>query len=209
MNRLALATIAFLFPSMSLGAAIELAGVNSGFSDGVQRVIGWQFTVGNSPVSIDELGVFDFDLDGLATSHEVGVWSLDQTLVVSATVPAGTTAVADGNFRYVDVQDTTLQANTEYVIGATWVAGGDEFVWDAEVLDAPGVSVDSFAVDSRLSIEATALARFAIGSSLVFPTGTTPGNPRQAFWGPNFTIVPEPSTLLLLATAFLGVSRRR
>lgn len=198
----------------SFAAAIDLDGVNSGFSDGVDRVVGWQFTVGNEPVSVKQLGVFDFGLDGLTSEHQVGIWALDQSLLISGIVQNGTAATLDGNFRYVDVAVTQLQANTDYVIGATWPSSSDSLVWDLEGFGAPGVAVNSFTVDPRIALAGNGSGKFNdSSSSFAFPTKTigveVPGDRRRAFWGPNFAIVPEPKAIFLAVVGFAGLSVRR
>jgi len=79
--------------------------------------IGTTFTTGSDQVYVMKLGYVDRDLDGLNTSHQVGIWQ-GSTLVVSATVPAGTVGELIGDFRYVMAGLTVLAANTTYTVGA-------------------------------------------------------------------------------------------
>ena len=52
---------------------------------------GWAFSNGGpNSVTITAVGVWDFGGDGLANSHEVGIWGNSGNLLRSANVPAGT-----------------------------------------------------------------------------------------------------------------------
>lgn len=106
--------------------AISFTGVNNQFLDGADRMIGWEFTVGSAPIEVSGLGYFDFGGNGLAHSHQVGIWQTDQTLVGSAIVPAGTAAPLTDFFRYVSpASPFNLSSGSTYVIGALTPGGGD------------------------------------------------------------------------------------
>jgi hypothetical protein len=133
---------------------------------------------------------------------------------VTAIVPAGTSATLSGLFRYVSVTPTMLQANTGYVIAASWVATADPFAWSPSI-GTPSADILNLSVDPAitLGIAASGLpasARYLdTSSTLQFPTKRIadffPGDPRTVFVGPNFTFtpvpvpVPEPASLPLLA----------
>jgi hypothetical protein len=98
-------------------AAISFTGVTGGFLDGVQRVIGWEFTVGSQDITVEQLGVYDHNQDGLQVAHLVAIYDyLTQTAVVSATVPASSLGTLSGLFRYTSIPSTKLTANTNYII---------------------------------------------------------------------------------------------
>ncbi len=87
--------------------------------------IGWEFTT-DRPLVITHLGYYDYAADGLTVSHDVGIFNLSSTLLVSDTVASGTGELVLGNtafgsFRYHDITDYYLPAGT-YRIGGV---GGD------------------------------------------------------------------------------------
>jgi hypothetical protein len=192
-----------------LGAAAHAAGtpamsysLNTGEALGnPPYTLGWEFTV-NAPVTIDGLGVFDDNLDGLAESHDVGLWNGAGSLLASATVAAGTTDPLIDNFRYADVAPLTLQAGT-YFIGATWLSGDDPNVFTGDpgtVTTVPQISYDA--------------AAYASGGVLADPTSIVTA--AQGYFGPNLLIssVPEPATWAMMVIGFGGLgaalrSRRR
>ena len=84
------------------------------------NVRGFEFTV-LQPITVDELGVWDQNSDGLFHPTEIGIWNLSQNLLVTGMVSSGTGATLEGEFRYVDVADTLLMPGN-YVIGANILA---------------------------------------------------------------------------------------
>lgn len=80
--------------------------------------VGWQFTVGGTPLQVTQLGLFDSGSDGLLASHQVGIWNSSGTLLSSATVKAGTASPLTAGYRYEPVTPFTLPANGTYQIGA-------------------------------------------------------------------------------------------
>lgn len=85
--------------------------------------IGGEYTIGSVSRVVDALGVIDLDADGLATSHQIGLWRklTDTTgeLLGTVTVPAGTAGQRIDGWRYAKLsQPVTLNANTVYVINA-------------------------------------------------------------------------------------------
>src|SRR5450432_376708 len=85
-----------------------------------QFTVGYEFQVGSQSLTVTSLGMWDGDAtDGLAASHEVGIWTTTGTLLGSVTVPAGTGSSKIGDYRYVDLGvSVTLTAATNYIIGA-------------------------------------------------------------------------------------------
>ena len=61
--------------------------------------VGYEFTVGSTPLYVSELGYFDNNNDGLNTAHNVGLWNSFGELVATATVSAGTGATLSGGFQ--------------------------------------------------------------------------------------------------------------
>ena len=158
---------------------------------------GWSFTL-TSTIMVADLGYFDFGDNGLAASHDVGIWTSTGALLVSATVPSGSAGTLINDFRYVLVAPTILTPGN-YVIG-----GFDS----GSTGDAITVGASTITTASGITYGAS---RSIGGSSLTFPTGDAFGHP-DSYFGPNFIFVPEPTTLGLLLfgglTAF-GLRRKR
>lgn len=103
-------------------ALYKLSAFNTSYTRNNGNV-GGEYTIGPVDRQIDALGVIDLDADGLATSHQVGIWrkltgSTGELLGV-VTVPAGTAAQRIDGWRYAKLpHPITLSANTVYVISA-------------------------------------------------------------------------------------------
>jgi hypothetical protein len=202
--------------------ALSFVSENNGFTDGGVRMLGWQFTVNGSPITVSALGWQDFGGDGLAATHQVGIWLPDKTLIATATVQAGTASTLTDFFRFEPLAaPVTLSANTTYII-AGLDSLAEKQVWDVFLGGYAGYEVSGFAVDSLITIGAagSAFGAYAPTSGGV-PFFAFPDGPigccdtRSALLGPNFLIggddvaaVPEPATLLLVA-AGLGLVARR
>ena len=172
--------------------ALELERNSSGYSGGgTDRTRGWEFTV-TEDLSIAGLGIFDLDDDGLYLSHEIGMWH-DGDLVYSTTIPAGTEGVLIDQFRYIETDPFQLTAGETYVIGNTTV--GDPFVGNDNL------------------VRITTLPSITFERTLISPSGSGFSLPtsEQEFYlfGPNFLVIPEPTTLVLLGTGLMLVRRRR
>jgi hypothetical protein len=171
-------------------------------------VLGWEFIVA-SPVQVTSLGFWDYLGDGFHTvtggpaSVDVGIWSADQTLLVSTTV-AGTDSISnvlsDGSgFRFDSLTSPyTLQPGTYYI-------GGTNNSTESYVF-YPGSSVSYDPAVTWLS------GQYAYSDTLVFP-GTTDCCTPAGWFGPNFTIgsdaVPEPGTGVLCVGAGLWLVWRK
>ena len=183
----------FLFNSIS-GQSGSVIGTN--------LTAGATFTVGNQPILVTALGVYDDQLDGLNQSYDVGIWN-SSGLLTSTTVPTGSGATLLGNFRYASITPLVLAANSTYRVGAN-VGFNNAFPFD---LTGQGgtAAVDpafSFANPQMFSGFDTGFA----DPALVHPFS-------QNLWAANlqFTAVPEPTVLVFLgsAIAVMSMNRRR
>jgi len=149
--------------------------------------VGWQFST-NSSTTVTHLGYYDFDQDGLNTSHEVAIWTNAGALVTSATVSPSDPL--DGGFRYTSIPSVALASGATYVIGAV-TGGSDKY---------GGVGSNPFSTHPNINYLE---GRFDVSTVLTFPTG--PAFQEPSIFGPSFKIdtIPEPATLAL---AGLGLS---
>lgn len=207
--------VRLLVLALGLGAVFQSAVVGAVFLTGVpdnktvtsksNATLGYAFRVGPDPVNILKMGIWDQGANGLVESHEMGIWNTNGDLLASVTVPQGTAAALNGNFRYVDILDgLMLDADTVYIIAAKYynVDNSDAFFM--------GSATRSTGIDWDVSRD-----RFSIESdSFLFPGSTSDGS---AYIGPNFeytiipVVVPEPDTLFLLVggAGLLVLLRRR
>ncbi|MEM1186670.1 MAG: GC-type dockerin domain-anchored protein [Planctomycetota bacterium] len=173
--------------------AVNFTQVAGGFRDNNARVLGWDFTVGELPIEITALGVYDADQNGLAVVHDVAIYEVDtMNSVIGATVnsgPGGAPLV--GFFRYSGTLSVQLPPHTSYIIAASWPGTADEFIWHVPFPNVPAHPLD---IDITEDIErgiqgAPGIAWFecCTTSALQFPTQVLdPTDIRNIWLGPNF-----------------------
>jgi hypothetical protein len=176
----------------------------SSFSGGVNatsasdQLYGWIFQV-SAPITVTSLGVFDFGSDGLAISHDVGIFDQGtQALLGSTTVPSGTAGTLISGFRFQSVSPFSLAAGT-YVIAMTMPQGNSDYQY---------VLVSSFSTAAGITWVNSA---FDGGSTLAFPNPANNGAFAPGMFGPNFTFTatPEPGTMLLMGSSIVGLWSQR
>ena len=164
-------------------------------------VLGFQFST-NEPLTISALGFYDDGGDGLAASHDIGVFDSVGNLVVSTTLQAGAGGTLFGNFRYVSIVPSMLDGNQQFTIAAT--SGGLADPWAYGFLDS---TLSGFSNDPAITIGEDG-AVYIYSSALQYPTAHYN---YSLYAGPNFMIdhdqqvvTPEPAAAVLLAPA-LGI----
>ena len=132
--RFAIGTCALLLGLGSIAQAALIVPTGTTSNPRTGYTIGYEFTVGTAPITLNALGVEDDNAsgsgygDGLSNTHVVGIWSSAGTLLYSATVSSGTSAPLVNDFRYALLNSAvTLNANTSYYIGTYFASGGDTF----------------------------------------------------------------------------------
>ena len=162
----------------------------------------YDFVVGASDLLVTDLGIRDNGLDGLVYSHDVSIWRADGTPVADATVPSGTVAPLDGEFRYTDLfAPVLLESGQTYVIGM-WYPDIEDVAYSWTSWDPVGHPDFASLGANGATVQSDAL---------VFPGAFNNTGP---FLGPSFqyNVVPEPGTLALFliggATAALSRIKR-
>ncbi len=206
---LALATGAGAQQSLILNDGTASIRTDGGFT------IGTEFTVGPTSMLVEALGVWDGKndgsgdgMDGLITSHGVGLWLVDTnsnvgTLIASNTVPSGASGALIGEFRYVFLGSPVILSNgLTYRLGAFYNStSGEPFRAQNPVPFTPYVITTNWGVDG---------AHYVAGTSLADPTVWAVFT-SDSYVGPNllFIPVPEPTAILLLGAGSLWLLRRR
>jgi hypothetical protein len=171
-------------------------GTAYGFvTDPQPNTVGWAFSLGDA-VNVTKLGFYDLGGDGLAVSHQVGIWNNNQTLVASGTVVSSD--VLQAGFRWTDISPVTLAAGS-YRIGAL-------------------VSSDDYYYSQAGTVTTATPVTYGGGA---FTTGTFAYPDQSSYttmgrFGPNFQFVtaavPEPSAYLLVIAGLgvvAGIRRKR
>ncbi len=185
--------VCLLWSSSASAAAIDLTRIDFEY-DSSPWTLGWKFSV-TAPTSIEALGVYDSNQDGLAGPADVGLWlASGGSPLVQTTVAAGTTAALDGYFRFTPVTSTPLTPGVEYLVGSHLDGGDATSLFDGNGIVDPRITV----IDARYS---------SFGSGFGFPDQTDPGTDGAAYLGGNFqlTPVPLPAAAWLFGSALVGL----
>ena len=155
---------------------------------------GWAFqNRGTNAIVITAVGIFDDGGDGLANSHEVGIWTylngqLLDSPAASATVLAGTEAPLTDGYRYAQLSPVIIPPQSFGVIAGAYGEGDADDLVHPRFLD----------FNSPVYIQTGTVGRWGFGSGLPTPAiyGDTPceGCGSEVWYEPNFKfeIIPEP-----------------
>lgn len=182
-----------VWSSVAQAAAIDLTEIVFEY-DSSGLTLGWRFSVA-TPTSIEALGVYDSNQDGLAGPAQVGLWlASGGAPLVETTVAAGTSAALDGYSRFAPVASTALTPGVEYIVGSHLDGGDATSFFDGNGIVDPRVTV----IDARYS---------SFGSGFGLPDQTDPGTDGAAYLGGNFqlTPVPLPAAAWLFGSALVGL----
>lgn len=194
------AVIVALFAGAASGQAVTSFSGGGQFpawsADG-PGVVGWRFDV-NTPIILTDIGIFNGDIDGLSSDHEVGLWDSAGNLLTSGV--AGPGGSVNGLFTYTDVADVVLNPGERYTIGGVYdINDGDSYV--------SGPSVFNLASEINNTTNGV-FPEVADLGGLNFPTGDSTNLARL---GTNFLFapIPAPASAALLGLGGLAASRRR
>ena len=168
-------------PAVSITPGIGLSGAFGG----IPITYGWKFQA-NADLTITQLGFCDgapFSTVGLDEAHDVGIFDAAGTLIVSATVPAGTVASLVDNFWYVSIPPTVLSNGQVYTVGADLPAPKEDTILSSNV---PPGKPPVITLDPRITW-LQGVNDYPGGSALAFPTSPCCGS-LFGFFGPTFYI---------------------
>jgi hypothetical protein len=208
----------------SSGSVLYTPNINlsSGSQNGFAGTVGGIFlTTYSFYPQVNWLGYYDQNGDGLANSHLVTLWDNNsQTIIASATVPAGISAPLVNGYRWAPLSSTlTLNYGSYYVIGAQ--TDGVDLWGDLIANNSPDngnngqITWNSEYVQLGSGWEFTRAGRYdftgnypseppnQVGSDAIYPVANL---------GYNVSPVPEPTSLTLFglsAALFLISTRKR
>jgi len=163
--------------------------------------VGVRFTVGDAPIQVTSLGLWDgpnpggSEGDGLEVGTEVGLWNDSQVLLASVSIAQGTAgSQVDGSSAYCAFESlttpVTLSANTNYRVGALYSENGNAFMNNGGSFDT-SVNVFQGVYNS-------------FDSYLDWP-GSQDGNNRFGSATMQFSEVPIPAAVWLLGSGLIGL----
>jgi hypothetical protein len=178
--------------------AITFGNSPTTFNSALDATRGWEFSTSEA-ISVSALGIWDMGSDGLADSHQVGLWDTSGNLLASVSFAAGNSGTLMGpdGFRFLDLASPVNLAVGSYLIGAAYAPDDDDQIaYLAGPMSATGISY----VGPKLSADGTGFAP---------PTDDSAAS--GGAFGPNFlfteaSAVPEPSTFTMAgAITLLGI----
>lgn len=151
-------------------------------------------------INVTHLSFFDNGADGLADSHDVGLWNSTGTLLASTNIASGTAVALDssGKFRSLAIAPVFLAQGNNYVVAGVFVVGS---------ADLQAIGMTGLAMGSALTYGQTRFNNNGV-ASLSFPTSTIAqvGLPGGSF---QYNAVPEPASMAALGLGVAALLRRR
>ena len=165
-------------------------------------VAGWEFHL-DQPLMIGGVGIWDEGKQPLNITHEVGLYTSGQALLLDVFLDNNnTTAVGsaspDGQWLFTSIAPLVLQPG-DYVLAATWgdpVDNADPFRLQANAVD-PFVTYTGACSKTQLP-----------GLQLVFPDCSPAPLNNAGFFGPNLAVIPEPTSIALVGAGLLFIGRK-
>ena len=176
--------------------AVTFSSTPTSFRPNGDQTRGWEFST-SMPINVTALGLWDFNGDGFANAHQVGIWNTSSVLLTSLTLASGTSAplIGPDSFRFEMLGTPLFLAAGTYRIGAAYIVGDADFVaFQAGPVGAQGITY----IGSRLNDGG-------------FGDPNLPSAATGGAFGPNFLFtftpapVSEPSNFLLLSTGMFGL----
>ncbi len=156
--------------------------------------LGYSFRADQS-AAVTALGAFDWEHDGFAANHQVGLWDENGNLLASTSVASGDTLI--GDFRYNNISAVNLTAGSVYYVGASNFGVEDPYGYDGIVTTTSGITYLGSA--------------YAYGAALDFPAYRS--GVQTGYYGGNLLVaaVPEPETYAMMAAGLglIGLASRR
>jgi len=159
---------------------------------------GYSFTANTDGIVVDDLSVYDVGGDGLAESHDVGIWQ-GTTLIGTVTIDAGTVDSIQDGFRYKALSTPiTLIKGQTYTVGANFATTADKFaLYCTNATYYSGITLTSYQM----------IGVAASGATLTEPTNKFGGDGTQGDFGGSFIVasVPEPQTYAMVGVGLLSL----
>ncbi len=180
-----------------VAAADTIVTVQGTYGFAANTTVGYNFTVGATPITIDALGI-NSGTGGLFAAVPVHIWKAGTSvnLAVAAidnTFPlSGVQAGGSLQYYYAGITPVALLANTTYVIGADFPFANQGGAFVGAIVSDPLITVGT-----------------PVSGPASFPTTNAGGLPE--YFGPTFQIqaAPEPTSAVLLSVGIAGLALRR
>lgn len=192
-----------------LGATAAFAGgpalswTSSGFnSASVTSTRGYSFNVLDAAgIDVTALTFFDEGADGLAESHDVGIWDSAGNLLVSANVSSGVVDAIDVNglFRVKSISTFHLAQGTDYVVGGVFLAGSA----DRQAINFVGLTTGPEISYGQTRFNNNGVNALSFATSTISQSGLPGGSFEYA------SAVPEPASIAAIGLGIVCLLRKR